>query len=217
MLTKIAGLVRGAFAGNYPEADEDKQLIINNRGDLAIAQSLPPRSELVRLGQSWLLTLPTASAFTFVAAWPTTRYEISLWNGEPDGGKSYVIDSCFMTNITSMAAAQPMSLLAQMAPARVAAPAAGVSIFTPLGKNKIYGGAGVSGVAVTTAVANKWMAIGAAYAAMTTNLGGTILADTYGLFVVPPGGQFGLAGLAGTAAGTAIVGLVFHEVQLTLG
>src|SRR5205823_12725823 len=93
MLTKIAGRVRGFFAGNYAETKEDEQLIINPRGDLCIAQSLPELTELVRLGGSWQVALGTGLAA--LTSLPTTVAGISAFNGEPAGtGLSYAIDSC---------------------------------------------------------------------------------------------------------------------------
>jgi hypothetical protein len=41
MLIKIAGRVRGLFAGNYPENREDEQFHLNSRGDQLVAQALP--------------------------------------------------------------------------------------------------------------------------------------------------------------------------------
>ena len=84
MISKIAGRVRGFFAGNYPENREDEQLIINMRGDLAVAQSLPELAELVRLGNSWQVAATTGIAA--LTALPTTTSGISLVNGEPAGG-----------------------------------------------------------------------------------------------------------------------------------
>jgi hypothetical protein len=55
-----------------------------------------------------------------VNAWPTTRAELVLYNGEPAGGKSYVIDSAFMADISSAAAAQSKALLAQLVAAATA-------------------------------------------------------------------------------------------------
>ena len=50
MISRIAGRVRGLFAGNYPENREDEQFIMNSRGDQMVAESLPPLTEIVRLG-----------------------------------------------------------------------------------------------------------------------------------------------------------------------
>lgn len=223
MLLKIAGRVRAAFAGNYPENREDEQLHLNTRGDLVVAQGLPQESELVRMGQSWGAQIPTGNAFTFVAAWPTTRAELVLYNGEDKGGKTYIISRVWMTNITSQAAAQPFSMLGQLAPAAlaIAAAADNAAILRQSlsGKLKNYGGRASLALAnVAFCLANQWFTIGAAAVSpMTTNLGNSVEALVYGKYLVAPGAAFGLAGLAGTAAGTAICGIEWHEVQLITG
>src|SRR5882762_9231390 len=91
MITKIAGRVRGLFAGNYPENREDEQFHLNNRGDQVVSQGLPELTELVRLGGSWQVALSTGLAA--LTALPTTTAGLSLWNGEPSNGKCYAIDS----------------------------------------------------------------------------------------------------------------------------
>src|SRR4051812_35298353 len=71
-------------------------MTINGRGDQRVSQALPPKSELARLGLTYTCAIATASAFTYVNAWPTTRAELVLYNGEAGNGKSYVIDSVWM-------------------------------------------------------------------------------------------------------------------------
>src|SRR5262245_52736896 len=90
-LIKIAGRVRGVFAGNYAENREDEQIILNNRGDQCMVQSLPELTELVRLGQSWQVR--SSSGVTALTAAPGTTAGLSLWNGEPSTGMCYAIDS----------------------------------------------------------------------------------------------------------------------------
>lgn len=124
-----------------------------------------------------------------------------------------------MTGITSMAAAQPISLLAQIVPPaeHTAAPTAHASIVRSLCGKSAYSGRAVRAVAVTTALANAWQTVASTNSPMTTNLGQSVYVDLYGLYIVPPGGSFNLAGLAGTAAGTAICGVTWHEVELDVG
>src|SRR5438132_3345792 len=113
-LGRLRAWVRKQLAQDYGEGQQP--ISATTRGGLLIQQDLPERSELVRLGNSYGAQIPTGSAFTFVAAWPTTRAELVLWNGEATGGKSYVIDRCWIANITTMAAAQPIAMLGQLAP-----------------------------------------------------------------------------------------------------
>src|SRR5258708_4563727 len=97
------GLVRKQTVNAY----NDQQVAgpaVNERGDLLTAWSLPPKTELAKLGQTWDVRIASGSAFTFVAAYPTTRAELVLFNGEAAGGKCYVLDSAWCLSITSMAA-----------------------------------------------------------------------------------------------------------------
>lgn len=220
METEQLIMVRGKFAPDWAEGRENARAQGNNRGDQIIAQGLPERAELVRLGQSWGAQIPTGNAFTFVAAWPTTRAELLLYNGEDKGGKTYIIDRIWMTNITSQAAAQPFSMLGQLAPAvlAIAAAADNAAVLRQSlsGKVKNYGGRAALALANTAfCLANQWFPLGpAAVSPMTTNLGNTVEALVYGRYLVAPGAAFGVAGLAGTAAGTAICGIEWHEAQI---
>jgi hypothetical protein len=91
MLIKIAGRVRGLFAGNYAENREEEQLHVNNRGDQVVAQGLPELTELVRLGDSWQAASTTGQAA--LTALPTTTAGLTIKNGESSVGKCYAVDS----------------------------------------------------------------------------------------------------------------------------
>lgn len=211
-------LVRNKIVPQYGEG----QTVIegcNPRGEQLFSQALPERSELTRQGFSFGAAIPTASAFTYVAAWPTTRAELVLWNGETAGGKSYLIDRVWMYNITSMAAAQPLTLIGQIAPASlaIAAPTDNAAVL----RNNNHGNSAAFPslarlmVANTAfALANLWRVLASQTVAPTTNLGAAIEKECYGRYVIPPAGAFCLAGVAGTAAGTAIIGVEWHEAVL---
>jgi hypothetical protein len=206
---------------NYADLAEEMPGM-TQRGEVLIAPAVPERMELVRLGAGFSAQIPTASAFTFVAAWPTTRAELVLWNGEASGGKTYVIDRVWLANITSQAAAQPYSLLGQIAPTTlaIAAPTDNTAVLRQnlLGKSTAFNSNARLMLANTAfALANHWFTLGqGVMAPMTTNLGASMEAVVYGKYLIPPGAAFCVAGLAGTAAGTAICGIEWYEVQLTL-
>jgi len=192
----------------------------NNRGDQLVALALPQRTEIARLGQLWTCRMATGSAFTYVAAWPTTRAELVLYNGEAAGGKSYVIEKAWMYGITSMAAAQPLTLIGQIVPVAGTVPTNDTAQLISSHNGKpTYTGRGKVAVANTTAgqTTNLWDVLASANMPMTTNLGAAVVADLWGQYIIPPGGVFALAGIAGTAAGTATIGLTWAEVQLALG
>lgn len=210
--------VRRVAASNLASGDGKPD--VNSRGDLCVAPALPPLTELARMGELWTCAIATGSAFTMVNAWPTTRAELVLFNGEPAGGKTYVVVGAFCSYITSAAAAQSTVLLAQLALHGIAAPTddSAQLIFSRSGK-RAYGGYAKRAVANTAfCLANKWEAIAfSAGNATTANIGETLIAnELYGGWLVPPGGCIGLAGVASTAAGTAVLGVTWAEVQLPI-
>lgn len=213
-------VVGGADVFNTP-AGQLQSFASNNRGDHRVAQSLPPMTELARLGKTWTTKIATANAFTYVAAWPTTRAELVLYNGEAANGASYVIHTAWMYGITSMGAAQPITLIGQLVPVAGTVPTDDTAqlIVSRSGRGA-YTGKAKRALANTAAgqVANQWEVLATSLVpSPTTNLGAAVLANLDGGWIVPPGGVLALAGIAGTAAGTAIIGVTWSEVVLNLG
>lgn len=199
-------------------------MAINSRGDQRIAQSLPPKSELARLGLTYSCAIATASAFTYVNAWPTTRAELVIYNGEPGGGKSYVIDSVWMVDISTAAAAQSKAILAQLVPTGATAPTDATGhLITSRSARGSYGanypGRAKRDIAQTACgqTTNRWEIVASTNNVQAASIGASMYQDLYGGWIVPPTAAFALAGLASTAAGTAIIGVTWHEVQLDLG
>lgn len=219
MQLSLNGLVRKLFAPDY--SDGAFAAAINNRGDVCVAQGLPPKADLVRLGNTWHCSIATGSAFTHVAAWPTTRAEIVLYNGESAGGKSYIIDSAWAANVaTSITAAAAYTLIAQVVPGPVTAPTDDTAqlITSASGRGTNYSGKARRAVANTAfAVASKWEVLAAAPAGPAASIGLAVYAEVGGGLIVPPGAVLCLNLVVGTATGTASIGVKFHEVQLPLG
>jgi hypothetical protein len=215
----VYGTSRASAETANATQNQEVEMAFNNRGDLLTAQGLPFKSELVRMNNMWTARIATGSAFTYVNAWPTTRAELILYNGEAVGGKSLVIDSAWMCGITSIAAAQPISLLAQIGVVATVPTHDTAQLTCSRRGGKSYGGMARVAVANTTGgcLTNLWELLVSTNAPMTTNLGQGVYADLWGGWIVPPGYVFGLAGLSGTAAGTAIIGVTWAEVQLTYG
>jgi hypothetical protein len=217
-LMKIAGRVRGLFAGNYPENREDEQCIINNRGDMVVAQSLPELTELVRLGDSWQVALSTGLAA--LTALPTTTAGITIWNGEPSTGKCYAIDSFGSWEaVIDATQADTTALFAMNNVTPVAAPTATALTIRGL-SGKVYGGKArpVTTLAVTN---DGWFAHGAeAQAPLAPAVAGANWkineAKVRGLYLVPPGGAFSVQAVkAGAAAAAQQFFFVrWHEVQV---
>jgi hypothetical protein len=217
MLVKIAGRVRGLFAGNYPENREDEQGHINNRGDLIVSQSLPPKAELVRMGDSW--QCKTTTGLQAKTALPTTaNIAMGLWNGEPASGKSYIIDSvaadCRIVDVTQVGT---FSLFCQMGKTPIAAPADAALAIASL-SGKTYGGKART-VTDATTLNDGWFPCGSSPAVGPTLAGAVwkvMDVDLRGFYIVPPGGAFYISGVqvGGGAAGVFYT-IRWHEALIT--
>lgn len=205
------GTVRGASPPNYNEGSVS-QIGINERGDQFVAQSMSALTEIVRRNDSWSVTIATASAFTNVAGMPTTRAELALYNGEVAGGKSYVIDWISFLSLTSVAAIANVSLIYQVDNVTALSNNANQLIASPTGRT--YGGLALRAVAVTTMAANKWAMAGAGLSGAAASIGLGVLAKVGGAIIVAPGDTLGVNAVAGTAVGTSMMGIGWHEVVL---
>jgi hypothetical protein len=201
---------------------QEAPMLFNNRGDELVAQALPSKAELTRMGAMWTMRTATGSVFTAVVGLPTTLAVAILYNGEPSGGKSYVIDSAFYLNsATSFAAVNQVALIAQLQGPAVATKPTGsttTTIINSCNGKPTYGGAALRAINVTTMVADYWTVLAPSStttAAATLGLG--VYAELWGGFIVPPGGAFGINLVSGIVTGTGIVGITWAEVQLALG
>lgn len=214
---KILGLVRGLFASNYPEGDENKQFTMNSRGDQLVAQGLPELTELVRLGGSWQVNLTTGVAA--VTALPTTAAMMSLYNAEPGGGKCYAIDSFgFAEGITDATQNDSSVIIAMCnkAPTTVQTDA-GIAPRSLSGRSGYDGKARLT--SGPTVVNDGWNYHGGTVTPVTV-FAGTLWRVTEcqvrGLYLIPPTGGFNMHVLK-TAAAAALQCFPFvrwHEVQV---
>lgn len=210
--------VRKATVPAYSDSQEVVPAA-NDRGELLVAAGLPPKAELFRLGRTITRTIPTGSAFTHVAAWPTTRAELVIQNGEAAGGKSYVFDSAWAANVaTSIAAASAYTLLGQIVNTHATAVANNTAVLTT--NRAGFGGyTSLSRCAVantTYGVASQWEVLAAAPAGPAASIGLAVYAELNGGIILPPGAILLLNLVVGTATGTASIGATWSEVQLPL-
>lgn len=215
MLVKIAGRVRGLFAGNYPENREDEQFHVNSRGDQIVAQGLPAQTELVRLGDSWQVM--TSSAQAPPTALPTTTAGLVLWNGEPAGGKTYVIDSVAVTEIVVDATQSNMTaVFVMLGKAPVTTPTDAALAIRSL-NGRTYGGRART-VAAGTVVNDGWFPIGTSAPAAPVAAGSAwkqVDIPLNGMFLIVPGGSFNLSAVKVAAtAGQLHYVIRWHEVQM---
>ncbi len=198
-------------SGSYP-AD------VNPRGDLCVAPSLLPKTELARLANSWYCQIATGSAFNLVAGYPGstgTRAELALYNGCTDT-TCLVIDTIWFTNIVSQAAISGYTLLYQVLNAAALANDTAQLISSPLGK--AYGGSVTRAVAVTTMITNKWAVAGVGNSGgASVSIGCAVVAEMGGGVIVKPGYTIGLNVIAGTTnTAGGVMGISWSELKLPL-
>ena len=186
---------------------------------IIVAQGIPPEADAVRQGGTWHCSIATGSAFTHVAAWPTTRAELVLYNGETAGyGKSYIINSVWAANVaTSIAAVSAYTILGQVVASGTAPTNDTAQLITSASGRASYTGLAKRAVANTAfAVASKWQVLGNLTSG-AASIGHSVIAQVNGALIVPPGGILCLNLVTGTATGTASIGVTWTEMQLTLG
>lgn len=213
-VVKSLNSVRNLIVPNYSDASESSPNI-NNRGEMLIAHALPSKAELTRLGSSWISISTTVAP---VAAIPTTAAHASLWNGEADGGKSYVIDRLGFLSDVSAGAVITLTLLYTLGKSHVAATAGAILISSLSGKPN-YTGKGQF-KAATTVVDTGWYPVGDALisSASTATIGMCKSYEINGGLIIPPGAVLGLATFASSAgANTNLIFAQWHEAQLVLG
>jgi len=216
-LHKLVGRVRGADAGNYAENRDTEQFHIDTMGDELIAEGLPARAEIVRLGDSWQ-TMGAAS--TGLTAVPTTAGLLTLWNGEPGNGKFYAIDSIACQKvIVDVTTDDVATVWAQIIRPPMAAPTDAALAIRSLNGKYSYGGRART-VATGTTLANRWDAIGVipnVSAAIAGGVWSCMDKDVLGKYIVPPGGAISVTASEVTAtASTFRFTIRWHEVLLPL-
>ena len=216
-LPKIAGRVRGFDPGNYAENRDTEQFHLSSLGNQMIAEGIPARAELVRLGDSWQML---GAASTGLATTPTTAGLLTLWNGEPGNGKFYAIDSVTATKvIIDVTTNDLFTVWAQIIRPPMATPTDAALTIRSLNGKYAYGGRARS-VATSTTLANRWEAIGGGAnqaAAIAGSAWQQVDIDLLGRYVIPPGGAFTLHASEITAtASTFRFCIRWHEVLAAL-
>lgn len=198
------------YGGGQGEQD------VNARGEALVNLALPERAEIVRLGESYGII--QASAVAPVVALPTTTAQLSLYNGEGDGGRSYVIDSLIGVVVASAGAATGVGFAAMLNKGKVATPTNELSPATAAWgqSGHRYGGAAIVDLAATV-VDDGWHPVGNAVVGPASQIAMPFEVQVYGSYIVRPGGMFSMAVLANTVTTITVkMGVKWHEVQLDI-
>jgi hypothetical protein len=209
--------IRGSAQPNFAEGDEHQPLL-TNLGHQLVAQGVPNLTAITGRGNSYWARTATAAAP--VTAIPTTAALIGLYNGEPDNGKSYIIDSVFVIQTAVTGAVHNVGILANISTAQITTAIANTIAPRCLRAGAAYRGNARVAVGITLnaddGVAANWMPIGSTGPAQNTLQIGTVVdVDVKGGIIIPPKGQLSLSALAGAATATSIqIGVRWHEVIL---
>ena len=206
----MSGILRGATG--------EQKMEVNEKGELLVAQGLPPYAEMTRLGDGWSVIQTTATAGLVVR--PSTVAAITLYNGELATGKSYVIDRIFTHCLVSGAEQGRFSIWACIHPSGMTAPTADIaaSATNLVGHSgKRYAGRAIVDVGATV-VDNGWYPYGSSVDYEPTGVlpGAAISVPIEGRLIVPPTGAISVTVVASMADSTYCSGISWYESVLDL-
>lgn len=209
-------------------ADTMQQVTLNDQLELLASLATSPYEETVRAGRAF--EVHTVAAVAAVVALPTTAAMLSIYNGEPDGGRSYVIDRVWGLRIVSTTAiASQAALIGCLGQSRVAS----LGTLSGLPLNALNGNGGkdsrlqsfLTAVALdaVTGVTGNWRVLpgqtgGLKISTGAATVGGDFVnAEVNGRIIVPPGRAFGVHVFAPLVAETFLCGIEAHEKTIKLG
>lgn len=191
---------------------QEVSLKATREGDLYIAQNLPPYALATAAGRGFWAQATAAAAGTTTI--PTTTALGTLWNGEADGAKSYVIDRLF-ANTEAYDAGTNFFFLWVCVHQFMSAPTADITIHGLRGNDVTYGGKGRFDVGATV-VNDGWFSAGNSMRNAEGNAQGMSNIDypMGGRIVLPPRTGMSLHVGCNDSNITAQVGCSWYEVQL---
>jgi hypothetical protein len=224
--SKLFARIRKALEGIDSEApgSDARDVTMTQQLELLMAQGAAPYREIVKPGRAF--QTHTAAAIGAVVAVPTTAHMLALYNAEPDGGRSYVIDWLAATNVVSTAVASQAQLLANVGQEREASPTDAALAITKM--NGLGPAAGsdtraktilnATALSAVQGIAANWFPVGPSVgkpgAAGTPGYG--LWAAVDGRIIVPPGRFLAIHVLANVVGETFLAYVGWHEVKLDL-
>jgi hypothetical protein len=219
------GRIRKPLEGIDASAVGDiEEMVLTQQLEVLVAAGKAPYTEICRLGRAFQVTNTTAVAAA--VAIPTTTAGLQLYNGEPDGGRSYVIDFISASNVVSAATAAQASLVCIVGQVREAVPTNSALVAKKLnglggGTNDTKARTVLTGTTLpaTTGIAADWIPVGpsAAKPGVAATPGYSLYYEPNGRIIVPPGRFFAVQVIANVVGETFVHCIAWHELQLTLG
>ena len=217
-----------AVDGITTVGEVQEQFRLTQQGEQWLTPATDSYEEIVRNGRAFYIRATTAVAA--VVAKPTTAQMLSIYNDEPEGGRSLIIDWVSAMNVVSTAVASQATIIVNNGLIRVAAPTD--SGLIPKKRN---GMGSVSNAVVrrqdtkvlsivtgalnaSQGIAHCWIPVASNYKmGVVTPAFYTVHRDFRGEFIVPPGRMFATHVIANVIGETFTMSIGWHEKQLTLG
>lgn len=209
--------------GKGAEGDEET-LVMDQQRNLLTSAGAAAYTDIVRVGRAFYVN--TTSAVAAVVAVPTTACLFAIYNNEPDGGRSYVIDWVAASNVVSTAVASQAQVIVNLGQVREAAPTDGGLVIKKA--NGLGGGSSdtrartiltATALPATTGVATNWIPVGGN--GVKPGVAGTpgygMWQNVDGRFIVPPGRYFAMHVIANVVGETFQGFIGWHERQIDLG
>lgn len=214
----MEGIDRGA-------PGDDEQIVLNEQLEQLVAPAATAYGEIVRLGRAF--KAGTTTAVAGVVAIPTTAVGYAIYNNEPDGGRSYVIDRVWAQNVVSTAVATQAQMLALVGQVREAAPVDATPANSFIKLNGLGGGNNDSkmrsiltatALPATTGLQGFWLPVGpnGVKTGVAATPGYGVEAWITGHMICPPGRYFAITVLSSVVGETFQMGIEWHERYITV-
>ena len=202
---QIHAVHRGGATDGVPNGIQ-----MNTQREVFVAQGLPPYTEMARRGG---FSVMNTTALAALVVRPSTVANLTLFNNEAAGGKSYVIDRLFAFNLVSTAAQARHGLWACVHKPMAKPTADITAIASSSGKN--YGGLAVVDTGATVAD-DGWFPWGPWGDVEPTGVlpGGILTVNVEGRLIVPPGCGISTQVVSSVVGNTYTTGFSWYEVVI---
>lgn len=222
---KLHAKIRGLNTDiQYGYGSEETQFEVTGQGEQEYALAGADFEEVYRQSRSYYIN--TVTQVASVVAMPTTAVAFAIYNNEPDGGRSYVIDQVWALFTASASIMPQACLVGVLGQVREAIPtnamSATIILKNPNGVGKLDSRSRciltATALPATTGFAGNWFPITSHTNAAVTSLPGMQkVFDLNGRYVVPPGRYFGIHCVSAKTDVQAQYGISWTERYLLHG
>lgn len=189
-------------------------LRVTDLGSLAVANAEPSFTEVLRAGLRFVGGVQViADGFAPLATIPTTTASACLFNGENQGGRSYLVD-CITVAIGLTAPTTGHIVFAGLSNGRITAPSAATNYSSQSASGGTRSTKAIWGTGITFPAGTAWINVQASPVITAAGIGGengTVLTR----FLIPPQFALGFAVLATTSA-EHLIHASWSELELDL-